>query len=50
MPRNVAVQRQTDYTTTTTGVSVAVTILHMKNDSARWQNEAILACFRIVYQ
>jgi hypothetical protein len=48
VPRNVAVQRQTD--NTTTGVPVAVTILHMKNNSARWSNEAIPACIRIVYQ
>jgi hypothetical protein len=48
VPRNVAVQRQNDYTTT--GVPFAVTILHTKKGSARWWNEAILACFRIVSQ
>ena len=47
-PRNVAVQHQTDYTAT--GVPVAVTLLYKKNDSARWWNEAILACFKILFQ
>jgi hypothetical protein len=48
VPRNVAIQLQTDYTTT--GVPVAETMLHMKNNSTRWWDEAILACYRIVSQ